>query len=82
MIDIYVPAERESEPPPVSGAAGITGAYNMLDRSNRFIVPRLTWFDVYGDARRGDSDSPIELRKRFVLPDRPSAARTTSSSAR
>jgi hypothetical protein len=69
VIDIYVPAERESEPPPASGAAGITGAYNMLDRSNRFIVPRLTWFDIYADARRGEADSPIELRKRFVLPD-------------
>jgi hypothetical protein len=69
VIDIYVPAERESEPPPASGAAGITGAYNMLDRSDRFIVPRLTWFDIYADARRGEADSPIELRKRFVLPD-------------
>ena len=69
VIDVYTPAERESEPPPASGAAGITGAYNLLDRSNRFIVPRLTWFDVYGDAHRGDADSPIELRKRFVLPD-------------
>jgi hypothetical protein len=69
VIDIYTPAERESEPPPSSGAAGITGAYNLLDRSNRFIVPRLTWFDVYGDARRGEAHSPIELVKRFVLPD-------------
>ena len=69
VIDVYVPAERESEPPPASGAAGITGAYNMLDRSNHFIVPRLTWFDVYADARRGRAHSPIELRKRFVLPD-------------
>ncbi|GIK77653.1 MAG: hypothetical protein BroJett022_13430 [Actinomycetes bacterium] len=68
VIDVYTPAERESEPPPTTGAAGITGAYNLLDRSNRFIVPRLTWFDVYADARRGDAHSPIELRKRFVLP--------------
>jgi len=70
VIDIYVPGERESKPPPASGATGITGAYNMLDRSNRFIVPRLTWLDVYADSRKGRSDSPIELEKRFVLPDR------------
>ncbi len=68
VIDIYVPAERETEPPPASGAAGITGAYNILDRSNRFIVPRLTWFDVYGDSKKGRSSSKIELKKRFVLP--------------
>lgn len=69
VIDIYVPAERESEPPPATGATGITGAYNILDRSNHFIVPRLTWIDVYGDSKQGRSNSPIELLKRFVLPD-------------
>ncbi len=61
VIDVYVPGERESAPPPASGAAGITGAYNILDRSNHFIVPRLTWFDVYTDAKRGRSHSPIRL---------------------
>jgi hypothetical protein len=69
IIDVYVPSERENESPPSSGAAGITGAYNILDRSNHFIVPRLTWFDVYADAKKGRSHSPIELKKRFVLPD-------------
>ena len=69
VIDVYVPAEREAEPPPATGATGITGAYNILDRSGHFIVPRLTWFDVYGDAKKDKSGSPIELKKRFVLPD-------------
>ncbi len=69
LIDIYVPGEREVDPP-TSGVGGITGAYNMLDRSNHFIVPRQRWFDVYGDAKRGKSGSPIALLKRYALPAR------------
>jgi hypothetical protein len=69
VIDTYVPAEREQDPP-TSGVGGITGAYNMLDRSNHFIVPRQRWFDVYADAKRGKRGSPIALLKRYELPDR------------
>ncbi len=67
LIDLYVPAERESERLP-PGVGGITGAYNVLDRAGRFHVPRATWFDVYKDSVKGDRSSEIKLRRRFNLP--------------
>ncbi|MCB0827702.1 MAG: hypothetical protein KDB62_02705 [Solirubrobacterales bacterium] len=69
LIDLYVPEEREQNPPP-PGAGGITGAYNMLDRGGRFIVPRQRFFDVFEDAANDRVNSPIALRKRFFLPER------------
>ncbi len=68
LIDLYLPAERESDRPP-AGEGGITGSYNILDRSGRFFVPRQTWFDVYKDSVKGDRGSEIKLRRRFYLPD-------------
>jgi hypothetical protein len=69
LIDLYVPAEREANPPP-SGGGGITGSYNLLDRDGRFIVPRQRDIEVFADARRGKRFSRIRLVKRFRLPDR------------
>ena len=67
LIDLYVPAERESNPP-AGGQGGITGAYNMLDRDGRFIVPRQKVIEVFADSQRGDRSSPITLVTRFELP--------------
>ncbi len=69
LIDRYDPEEREANPPS-SGLGGITGAYNIVDRRGRFIVPRNRLIDVYGDAERGARRSPIELRRRYRLPER------------
>lgn len=69
LIDLYVPAEREAQPPASSGG-GITGSYNILDRDGHFIVPRQREIEVYADSRRGRRSSPIRLVKRFRLPDR------------
>lgn len=69
LIDTYVPAEREANPPPAE-AGGITGSYNILDRDGRFIVPRQRTIDVFADARKGDRNSRIALVKRFALPRR------------
>ncbi|HKJ36812.1 MAG TPA: hypothetical protein VKA36_09625 [Solirubrobacterales bacterium] len=68
LIDLYEPGAREGKTP--EGEGGITGAYNMLDRNGRFIVPRQRWLDVYKDSVKGDRSSPIKLRKRFRLPGR------------
>jgi hypothetical protein len=67
LIDLYVPIERESKPPTSEG--GITGAYNILDRSGRFYVPRERSVDVYKDSVKGDRFSEIKLRKRYKLPE-------------
>jgi hypothetical protein len=69
LIDLYVPAQREPNPPR-SALGGITGAYNILDRDGRFIVPRQREIEVYADSRRGARFSPIRLVKRYQLPDR------------
>ncbi len=69
LIDLYVPAERE-EDPPSSTLGGITGSYNILDRDGHFIVPRQREIEVYADSRDGARMSPIRLVKRFELPDR------------
>jgi hypothetical protein len=67
LIDLYVPAERE-ENPPAGGAGGISGSYNILDRDGNFIVPRQKVIEVFADSRRGVRSSPIQLVKRFELP--------------
>jgi hypothetical protein len=66
VIDIYIPADRETDPP--NFAAGISGAYNALDRDDRFIVGRTTFLEVYADEVPGDRFSPIALVKREFLP--------------
>ncbi|MDJ0848586.1 MAG: hypothetical protein QNK04_09430 [Myxococcota bacterium] len=67
VVDLYIPAEREPDPP--SFTAGISGAYNALDRDQRFIVGRTTFLEVYADNVPGDRHSPIGLVKREFLPD-------------
>lgn len=67
VIDRYVPAERETDPP--SFAIGTTGAYNVVDRDNNFITARSRWIEVFRDKIPGDRFSPIRLVKRFFLPD-------------
>jgi len=67
IIDLYIPADRETNPP--NFTAGISGAYNALDRDDRFIVGRTTFLEVYADTVPGDRFSPIGLVKREFLPD-------------
>ncbi len=68
VIDLYLPAEREAEPPePTTG--GLTGAYNMLDADGNFIVGRQRSLEVYADEVAGDRFSPIALVERFELPE-------------
>jgi hypothetical protein len=69
LIDLYVPAQREANPPVATGG-GITGSYNILDRDGRFIVPRQKEIEVFADSRRGDRSSRIALVKRYRVPDR------------
>jgi len=66
IIDTYIPAEREMNPPPVS--LGITGAYNAVDRDDHFIVGRDRSIEVFADSVAGDRTSPIALVKREFLP--------------
>lgn len=69
LIDLYIPAEREPNPPDPQGG-GITGSYNILDRDGHFIVPRQRQIEVYGDKKKGKLSSNITLIKRFDLPQR------------
>jgi hypothetical protein len=66
VIDVYIPAEREMNPPPV--VAGISGAYNVLDRDDHFIVGRTSAIEVFADSVPGDRFSPIALVNRYFLP--------------
>jgi hypothetical protein len=66
VIDVYIPAQRELNPPPV--VAGISGAYNVLDRDDHFIVGRTSAIEVFADSVPGDRFSPIALLKRYFLP--------------
>jgi hypothetical protein len=74
LIDVYFPDERETDPPKPSPGS-ISGAYNLLTREGRFIVPRQRDIEVFADSRvgaRGSKqrrDSPIRLVKRFQVPD-------------
>lgn len=67
IIDLYIPEEREDDPP--NFTAGISGAYNAVDRDDRFIVGRTTFLEVYADSVPGDRSSPIGLVKREFLPE-------------
>jgi hypothetical protein len=66
IIDWYVPAEREEDPPMF--ALGLTGAYAAIDAQNRFIAGRTDFVSFYGDSVAGDRLSPIELEKRIFMP--------------
>ena len=67
VIDEYVPAEREDDPP-AEEPGGVSGAYNMLDRQGRFYVGRQREIEVFTDAVPGDRASDIALATRFALP--------------
>ncbi len=67
IIDWYVPAEREDEPPTFS--LGLSGAYSAVDSKNQFIVGRTRFVSLFGDSVEGDRSSPTELKKRIFLPD-------------
>jgi hypothetical protein len=66
IIDWYVPAEREDDPP--TFALGLSGAYAAIDSQNRFIAGRTDFVSFFGDSVEGDRSSPIELKKRIFLP--------------
>jgi len=67
VIDYYVPAEREENPPTFS--LGVTGAYTAIDANGQFVAGRTRFVGFYGDSVDGDRSSPIELKKRIFLPD-------------
>ncbi|MBW2446566.1 MAG: hypothetical protein JRG83_11630 [Deltaproteobacteria bacterium] len=66
LIDLYIPADEEPSPPPV--VAGISGAYNVIDRDGRFIVGRTSAIEVFADSVAGDRFSEIALVQRYFLP--------------
>jgi len=47
---------------------GISGAYTILDKDNIFYVPRFTRLYAYGDVRKGDPASEIEMKRCFEIP--------------
>jgi len=47
---------------------GLEGVYTLLDRDNNFYVGGRTGVTVYGDARAGDPDSAIVVRRTWQLP--------------
>ena len=67
IIDWYVPAEREEDPPNLS--LGLSGAYTAIDSDNRFIVGRTRFVSFFTDSGVGDRSSPIALEKRIFMPD-------------
>jgi len=67
IIDWYVPADREENPPTFT--LGVSGAYTAIDARGRFIAGRTRFVGFYGDSVEGDRSSPIELEKRVFLPD-------------
>ena len=67
IIDWYVPAEREDDPPRFQ--LGLSGAYTAIDSDNRFIVGRSRFVSFFGDSAAGDRTSPIELKKRIFMPE-------------
>ncbi|MGD8317398.1 MAG: hypothetical protein PVH76_06610, partial [Myxococcales bacterium] len=67
IIDWYVPADRENDPPTFT--LGLSGAYTAIDRENRFVVGRTRFVSIFGDEVDGDRLSPIALEKRIFIPD-------------
>ena len=67
IIDWYVPAERETDPPTFS--LGVSGAYTAIDAKGRFIAGRTRFVGFYRDSIEGDRASDIVLDKRVFLPD-------------
>lgn len=67
VVDRYVPAEREDDPPTVP--VGISGAYTLVDAQGQFVVGRTRFVSIFGDATPGEASSPITLRRRLFVPD-------------
>jgi hypothetical protein len=67
VIDSYVPANEESDPPPIP--LGVSGAYSVADANFHFLLGRARFVEIFGDAVPGDRSSPIALLKRVFLPD-------------
>ena len=67
IIDWYVPAEREDDPPTFT--LGLSGAYAAIDAQNHFIAGRTRFVSFFGDSVEGDRSSPVELKKRIFIPD-------------
>jgi hypothetical protein len=67
IIDWYVPADREDNPPTFT--LGLSGAYTAIDKENRFVVGRTRFVSLFGDEVDGDRFSPIVLKKRIFVPD-------------
>jgi hypothetical protein len=67
IIDWYVPAQREDDPPTFT--LGLSGAYTAIDSKNQFIAGRTRFVGFFGDSVEGDRSSPIELKKRIFMPD-------------
>ncbi len=67
IIDWYVPADREENPPTFT--LGLSGAYTGIDSKNRFVVGRTRFVSLFGDEVDGDRFSPIVLKKRIFIPD-------------
>ena len=66
IIDLYVPSERESEPPVVP--LGVTGAYTLVDAEGRFVVAQARFVSFFADAQPGDRRSDIVLLGRVFPP--------------
>ncbi len=67
VIDTYVPAEREDNPPAIP--VNVSGAYAAVDAANRFIVGRTRFVSFFRDSVAGDRSSPIELERRVFMPE-------------
>jgi hypothetical protein len=67
IIDWYVPAERETDPPTFT--LGLSGAYTGIDGKNRFVVGQTRFVSLFGDEVDGDRFAAIALKKRIFIPD-------------
>ena len=61
---------------PTNVTGSVSGAYNILDRSQNFIVGRAGALQVFGDSQTGNRHSGVSLLKEFSLP---ATAKCTSS---
>ena len=68
VIDSYVPANEESDPPAIP--LGVSGAYSVADADFHFLLGRARFVEVFGDSVPGDRSSDIALLKRVFLPER------------
>jgi hypothetical protein len=67
LIDSYVPANEESDPPAIP--LGVSGAYSVADADFHFLLGRARFVEIFGDSVPGDRSSDIALLKRVFLPE-------------